>query len=794
MEHHGAISSINSHIVLDNVEIENVEFPIYVESGSIILNSSLIACDFICDFINVKGGDALIENCIFYGSDAQDTDAIDLDNVTSGIIRNNRIYDFTGYNSDGIDIGENSENILIESNLIYHSGDKGISVGMGSSVVLDRNLVVGCNNGIAIKDNSAAYVINNTFFYNDTAVSCYEKNQGAGGGTAEIVNTIFSNNLSSSVYEDDLSIISVSYTLSDSELLSGEGNLFSDPLFIDKTVYNLELALGSPCMDGGNPDFSPDDDGSIVDMGAYYTYDPDDYPFEIPNLFNTQFKINEFLSSNDTTNADESGEYDDWLELYNTGTELEDIGGLYLTDDSDNLIKWMIPDGTMIQPQGFLLFWCDEDQDQGDLHTNFKLSTGGEFLALVNIDGVTILDSKTYGDQSTDISYGRVFDGSSNWDFLSPTPGSTNSSSGMEVSVSYNDGWNLVGLPLLVDNASYLYLFEDVVGGTLYGYNDSYFNTNELAIGNGYWLNISNEGFVVISGTPMNNLSITLNEGWNLISGISLEVAVETIIDPDGIIVPGTFYGFEGTYINSSTLVPGKGYWVNALSAGEVTIGSSLSESRPEFDDLTIEANELNINGLSLYFGIEIPDKDKPSYRLPPKPPDGVFDIRFKNDRRLENNFGEIEVINTTEILTIVHDIQIDVSNRYNWVLTAPTGEEYILGGSGEITVPSAERFFLELKVVVPATFTLHQNFPNPFNPITTLRYDLPEDNFVMLTIYDMLGREITQLVNIAQETGFKSVQWDAKDSMGRPVSAGVYLYQIQAGEFVQTKKMVLLK
>ena len=64
----------------------------------------------------------------------------------------------------------------------------------------------------------------------------------------------------------------------------------------------------------------------------------------------------------------------------------------------------------------------------------------------------------------------------------------------------------------------------------------------------------------------------------------------------------------------------------------------------------------------------------------------------------------------------------------------------------------------------------------------------------VTLSIYDMLGGEITQLVNTTQEAGFKSIQWDATDLMGRPVSAGVYLYQIQAGEFVETKKMVLLK
>ena len=100
----------------------------------------------------------------------------------------------------------------------------------------------------------------------------------------------------------------------------------------------------------------------------------------------------------------------------------------------------------------------------------------------------------------------------------------------------------------------------------------------------------------------------------------------------------------------------------------------------------------------------------------------------------------------------------------------------------------------MEKESALPETFSLYQNYPNPFNPITTLRYDLPEQALVELTIYDMLGREVTQLVNTSQTAGFKSVKWNATDRMGRPVSAGVYLYQIQAGAFVQTKKMVLLK
>ena len=94
----------------------------------------------------------------------------------------------------------------------------------------------------------------------------------------------------------------------------------------------------------------------------------------------------------------------------------------------------------------------------------------------------------------------------------------------------------------------------------------------------------------------------------------------------------------------------------------------------------------------------------------------------------------------------------------------------------------------------IPMEFALHQNYPNPFNPLTTLRYDLSEQSLVNIIIYDMLGREVKTLVNTTQDAGFKSVSWNATNDYGKPVSAGVYLYQIQAGEFVQTKKMVLLK
>ena len=85
-------------------------------------------------------------------------------------------------------------------------------------------------------------------------------------------------------------------------------------------------------------------------------------------------------------------------------------------------------------------------------------------------------------------------------------------------------------------------------------------------------------------------------------------------------------------------------------------------------------------------------------------------------------------------------------------------------------------------------------NYPNPFNPVTTLQYDLPKDGFIYITIYDMMGKVVKNLVRSHQRAGSKSVQWNATNNEGQSVSAGLYLYKIQAGDFVDTKKMILLK
>ena len=95
---------------------------------------------------------------------------------------------------------------------------------------------------------------------------------------------------------------------------------------------------------------------------------------------------------------------------------------------------------------------------------------------------------------------------------------------------------------------------------------------------------------------------------------------------------------------------------------------------------------------------------------------------------------------------------------------------------------------------VIPDEFVLHQNYPNPFNPTTSINYDLPANEFVSINVFDLMGREVKTLVNKNQTAGYKSIQWNATDDRNEPVSAGLYLYTIQVGEFRQTKKMLLLK
>tara|TARA_A100001011_G_scaffold43041_1_gene40532 strand:- start:484 stop:1992 length:1509 start_codon:yes stop_codon:yes gene_type:complete len=159
------------------------------------------------------------------------------------------------------------------------------------------------------------------------------------------------------------------------------------------------------------------------------------------------------------------------------------------------------------------------------------------------------------------------------------------------------------------------------------------------------------------------------------------------------------------------------------------------------------------------------------------------------------NEFGDVSWQKTFSSFDVSEEI-------YDW---AGEAIDLTYDGGGIIAIDNGQFGFLrlnniqntlsnDLRYVSPPSFKLYNNHPNPFNPVTTIEYELPENGLVSVTVYDIIGNVVNNLVNTNQSFGYKSVQWNATNNQGEPVSAGVYLYSIEAGNFRQTKKMILLK
>ena len=130
--------------------------------------------------------------------------------------------------------------------------------------------------------------------------------------------------------------------------------------------------------------------------------------------------------------------------------------------------------------------------------------------------------------------------------------------------------------------------------------------------------------------------------------------------------------------------------------------------------------------------------------------------------------------------------------SKFNYFIEVSDGEFTVVSDSGEFVFNNSS---LNVRGNnIPEIFSLYQNFPNPFNPMTTIEYDLPKNVIVDINVYDMKGRFVKNILKSFQTSGYKAVQWNATNYQDESVSGGMYLYTIQAGEFRQTKKMLLLK
>ena len=153
-----------------------------------------------------------------------------------------------------------------------------------------------------------------------------------------------------------------------------------------------------------------------------------------------------------------------------------------------------------------------------------------------------------------------------------------------------------------------------------------------------------------------------------------------------------------------------------------------------------------------------------------------------------KTSFDMVELIETADAFYMDADYVSSEIHHYRIAAVDHSGNQSNYSDMVDVAVLAID------DQLTPEVFALYQNYPNPFNPTTQIKYDLPEDALVSINIYDLMGRSIKSLVNSNQSAGYRSIQWNATNNLGEPVSAGLYLYTIQAGEFRQVKKMVLLK
>ena len=274
-----AISGNNSLAEINHCVFKNNLLCLYFFNckNTVIQNSRFDASN-IGEKIHIEMSELVnIDNCTFYFT-AGTGDVIDMDGTKTSTISNNHVF---GGDSDGFDIGNSDstgcDGIFIHGNFIYGMGDKGISPGERCvNINADHNVIVGCDIGISAKAGAQVVADHNTFYGNRLGVRACDCLAGWGPGTLTVTNSIIAASIDSTWVVDPASTLTISYCLSDIDLIPGIGNIQGNPMFVfpamDSTG-NFHLKINSAAINEGDPAFAHDPDGTRSDIGAFY-FDP----------------------------------------------------------------------------------------------------------------------------------------------------------------------------------------------------------------------------------------------------------------------------------------------------------------------------------------------------------------------------------------------------------------------------------------------------------------------------------------------------------------------------------------
>jgi hypothetical protein len=370
-----------------------------------------------------------------------------------------------------------------------------------------------------------------------------------------------------------------------------------------------------------------------------------------------------------------------------------------------------------------------------------------------------------------------------------------------QLSVNVANGWNMVSVPGLHpvnQNVNTWWQYRDT-GADVFKYAGGYQSVTTATPGLGYWMKHSgarvyNTGdewpASGIQKVPHNPLTATT--GWNLIGGYELSVGTGGLsTNPPGLI-SGPVYKYSGGYQVATTLDPGYGYWIKLTGAGQIIIPETLPKGTepveyfPEGWGKIVLTDAAGVNYTLYAVKGEV---DLSQYELPPAPPTGMFDIRFESGRIAEDINSSVQTI---DMCGITYPVTVRVEGMDIRLMdeTGKTVNVNLKSGESVVISDGTIQKLMVSGEMIPAEYALEQNYPNPFNPSTTIEFSLPENvNSVKLSIYNVLGEKVAELVNTALVAGRYSYQWNASN-----IATGMYIYELRTDKFVSVKKMVLMK
>lgn len=367
----------------------------------------------------------------------------------------------------------------------------------------------------------------------------------------------------------------------------------------------------------------------------------------------------------------------------------------------------------------------------------------------------------------------------------------------IDVLVQAGSGWNMISVPLLAADMRVQALFQESAASSAFTYDNGFVPVSTLENGVGYWLKFSGQGSFSLSGYPVDIQEIPLNAGWNMIGGFEQNVDVALISsEPPGLII-SDFFGFEKGYQLATSLAPAKGYWVKASQAGKLILKNGQAKrltshvNRPKLAWPRLEFTDAADNRGYLYFATGY---TRQAFELPPVPPNGIFDVRFDNDRMVTPTNSPCGTIALQASSYPIRIVARNFTGRRLRIRDALSGKIMNAtlrdGDTLHISQPIGKlRIALQDEAGMPEKFALRQAYPNPFNPATTVTFSIPEEGRVTLTLFDALGRVVAAPLDRSLRAGEHTLRFEAGE-----LPSGVYFLQLRAGKLLATRKILLSK